>query len=104
MFEVDMKKVLLEKDIEKAVWKYAEEKGLLQYKFSSPNKRSVPDRLFITTGGFTFYIEFKKPGGVCTALQESTIKRMRDVNCHVFVVDDIQEGKNIIDWYAGGPA
>ena len=37
---------MLEKDIEKAVCDYAKSKGVLTYKFSSPNHVGVPDRIF----------------------------------------------------------
>lgn len=99
MFEVDLKKALLEKDIENAVCNYAESKGMLQWKFTSPNKRSVPDRIFMLKNGWTFFIEFKKPGGVLTSGQEREIARIVKQSSTVYIVDNIDKGKEIIDWY-----
>ena len=90
-------KPLLEKDIEKRVCKYAESKGLLQYKFTSPNRSSVPDRLFFTKKGTAFLIEFKRQGQVPTAAQAREIQRLIDQGVSVFVMDDIETGKLLID-------
>ena len=38
---------MLEKQIERKVCDYAKNKGLLAYKFTSPARAAVPDRLFI---------------------------------------------------------
>lgn len=53
----------LEKEIEKKVCDYAKASGMLVYKFTSPARRSVPDRLFIPEGKSAFFIEFKREGG-----------------------------------------
>ena len=38
---------MLEKQIESKVCDYAKSKGVLAYKFTSPARAAVPDRLFI---------------------------------------------------------
>jgi hypothetical protein len=53
---------MLEKQIEKKVCDYAKERGMLVYKFTSPNRMAVPDRLFICPDGRVFFIEFKREG------------------------------------------
>lgn len=90
-----MKKIS-EKSIETKVCKYAESKGWIVYKFVSPGNRSVPDRIFFKKG-LTMFIEFKKPGGKLTVLQSKTIKRLSDEGFLVFVCDNIEDGKGIID-------
>lgn len=88
---------MLEKKIEEKVNAYAESKGILQYKFTSPNRGSVPDRLYILPGGKVFFIEFKRAGEKATVKQEREHARLRAQGSTVFVVDDVDEGKRVID-------
>ena len=88
---------MLEKVIEERVCKYAETKGLMQYKFTSPQRRSVPDRLFFLKGGRSFLIEFKREGQKPTLQQDREHKRLLAHEVPVFVVDNVDEGKRIID-------
>jgi len=87
---------MLERDIEKAVCDYAKTRGLIAYKFTSPNRRSVPDRLFCGPGGVHFFIEFKAPGKKPTEKQLREILRLQCMSHLVYVVDDIEEGKRIV--------
>ena len=52
-------KKMLEKQIEGRVGTYAKEQGFLVYKFTSPQRSAVPDRLYINPRGFMFFVEFK---------------------------------------------
>lgn len=88
----------LEKDIEKTVCDYAKSLGCLCYKFTSPSRRSVPDRLFILPGGKgVFLIEFKRRGAKPTKGQEIEIAKIMEKGIRVFVVDNKQGGKEIIN-------
>ena len=87
----------LEKEIEKKVCKYAESKGILQYKFVSPVHRGVPDRLFIIPNGAIFFIEFKRKGEKTTPGQAREHARMRRNNALVWVIDNVEDGKLLID-------
>lgn len=86
----------LEKDIEKSVCTYAKSLGMLCYKFTSPSRASVPDRMFITKSGAVFFIEFKRAGQKPTPAQEVEIAKIRAKGVHVHVVDDIETGKRIL--------
>lgn len=86
----------LEKDIEKRVCDYAKSLGMLCYKFTSPSRRSVPDRMFITKTGKVFFIEFKRRGEVPTAAQHVEIEKIRASRVQVYVVDDVEEGKKCL--------
>lgn len=86
-----------ESKIEEAVCKYAEERGFLQRKFSSPGHASVPDRMFVHPTGYVFFIEFKATGFKPTPAQEREHVRLRNYNVAVSVCDDIEQGKKIID-------
>jgi c-di-GMP-binding flagellar brake protein YcgR len=87
---------MLEKQIESKVCKYARDKGYLVYKFTSPQRRSVPDRIFISPRGVVFFIEFKRKGGKLTKGQEAEIERMAQNNAVVFVVDNVEQGYEAI--------
>lgn len=87
----------LEKDIEKRVCAHARDLGCLVYKFTSPSRRSVPDRLFITKKGEVFFIEFKRLGAKPTPAQEVEIDKIKRQGVPVFVVDSVDAGKTAVD-------
>lgn len=91
-----MKKKLRESRIEEAVCKYARDKGFLAYKFTSPQRAAVPDRLFIGKGR-VFFMEMKATGQKPTPAQEREHARLRAAGVFVFVVDDVDFGKGVID-------
>ena len=83
---------MLEKQIESKVCRYARDRGMLGYKFTSPQRRSVPDRMFITPNGKIFFIEFKAPGKTLSKAQELEHQRLKDYNVVVLVISDIENG------------
>ena len=88
---------MLEKTIEKKIKDYAKSKECLAYKFTSPARRSVPDGMFITPLGTVFFIELKQLGKKPTPGQEREIKRLQEQYVSVFIVDNVETGKQIID-------
>jgi hypothetical protein len=88
---------MLEKDIEDRVCRYARSKGMLAYKFTSPARAAVPDRLLLSPRGVIFFIEFKRTGQKATPAQQREHTLMRDHNALVFVVDNVEDGKCLID-------
>lgn len=93
---------LLEKDIESKVCAYAKRRGWRSMKFTSPNYRSVPDRIFFKFPACVFLIEFKQPGKKPTTKQAEEIKRFTEEGFSVYVVDDISEGFKVIDAETSG--
>lgn len=93
---------MLEKQIESAVCEYAKKRGTLVYKFTSPARRAVPDRLFITPQGVCYFIEFKREGQKPTPPQVREHERLKAHNVLVFVIDNIDRGKFVIDVMQGG--
>lgn len=83
---------MLEKQIEAKVCDHAKSQGMLVYKFTSPARAAVPDRLFVCPDGRIFFIEFKRPGQKPTVPQEREHQRLRNHNVKVFVVDDVITG------------
>jgi hypothetical protein len=57
-----------ESDIEKKVRNWALSHNILCYKFTSPGRSGVPDRMFIRDGKVVF-VELKSPGKFATPLQ-----------------------------------
>lgn len=88
---------MLEKDIERKVCEYAKSKGCLAYKFTSPARAAVPDRLFIAPSGRVWFCEFKRQGQKPTDAQAREHQRLRGHKVNVFVIDNVDEGKVMID-------
>lgn len=78
-----------ERDIEKALVKRVKELGGLCEKFTSPGRRSVPDRLVIFPDRIIF-VELKAPGKKPTELQQRDHNRRRALGCDVRVIDSIE--------------
>jgi hypothetical protein len=93
---------VLEKKIEAAVCDYAKSKGLLVYKFTSPSRAAVPDRMFVLPSGHTFFVEFKAEGKKPTPAQEREHARLRGHGVYVAVIDSIDTGKHLIDSMCAG--
>jgi hypothetical protein len=87
---------MLEKDIEKKVTKYAQSLGWIPYKFVSPEKRGVPDRIFIRDGKIIF-VEFKRKGNPLTSLQKHEWKILSDNKMEVYLIDNCSDGKGLFD-------
>ena len=92
-----MTKPQLEKQIERNVCDYAHDAGMLVYKFTSPARAAVPDRLLVTPQGTTFFIEFKREGVKPTPQQAREHDRLRGHNVMVFVVDSTKAGRLVVD-------
>lgn len=90
------KETVLEKDIEKPVKAYGKKCGMMVRKYRTPANRSAPDDIFMMDQ-LLFFIEFKKPGEEATRAQALEHIDMRKAGQRVFVVDDIELGKRIID-------
>ena len=88
---------MLEKQIESKVCEYAKKKGLLTYKFTSPARAAVPDRLFVLKSGKIFFCEFKRGGQKPTPAQEREHQKLRDHGVMVFVIDNVSDGMAMID-------
>lgn len=90
----------LEKVIEKTVKDYAKSKGFYVRKFNSEGRRSVPDALLINPRGHVFFIEFKRLGKKPTKAQLLEHKALEKVHLKVYVVDNIINGRFVIDQHS----
>ena len=93
---------MLEKEIEKAVKRYAESKGWLTRKWTSPGHSFVPDQIFIRPDGKVIFIEFKRQGQKPTVPQAREHEKLRDHGCLVYVIDSVDAGKALVDHYETG--
>ena len=90
--------ILLESQIETAVCRYARAKGCLAYKFTSPARRGVPDRIITAPNGRVLFLEFKAHGQKPTPLQEREMKLLQENAQLVAWVDNVEEGRDSIDY------
>jgi len=93
---------MLEKQIEAKVCDYAKSKNVLAYKFTSPARAAVPDRMFIAPDGRVWFCEFKRAGAKPTSAQEREHARLRAQKVTVFVIDNVEVGKAMIDFMVLG--
>ncbi len=93
---------MLERTIEWKVKDYAESKGWLTRKWTSPNHAFVPDQIFIRPDGLVIFVEFKAAGKKPTAGQLREHQKLRDHGCLVYVIDSVEAGKAMVDHYGVG--
>lgn len=88
----------LEVVVEDAFVDYAASKGCKAWKLHEDVK-GWPDRsVQMPWGTIDFHIEFKKPGGgVVSRQQEKKIAEIRRRNGTVYILDDLEEAKAVLD-------
>lgn len=82
---------MLEKDIEKALIKRVKNLGGMAEKFTSPAKRSVPDRIVTLPGGKIIFVELKAPGKKPTEKQKADHNRRKALCCDVRIIDNLKQ-------------
>lgn len=83
----------LERDVEKALVKRVKELGGTCEKFTSPGRRSVPDRLITMPGGWIIFVELKAPEKEPTENQAKDHARRRELGCDVRVIDNLEDAR-----------
>lgn len=86
---------MLERDIEAYLVKRCKEIGALADKFTSPQRRSVPDRL-ITFGGRVLFVELKATGKKPTEAQVRDHERRRAAGAEVVWLDSTLQVDNMM--------
>lgn len=79
---------MLERDVERALVRRVEALGGTCEKFTSPGRRSVPDRLITMPDGTIIFVELKAPSKKPTDLQKRDHARRRAMGCDVRVIDN----------------
>ena len=97
---------MLEKNVEAAGTKCARECGVGHYKFTSPGRAAVPDRLLLATipeflretiARYVRFVEYKRPGEKPTAAQTREHERLRAMGFRVDVIDSVEGARGVID-------
>ncbi|MCG3463471.1 VRR-NUC domain-containing protein [Xenorhabdus bovienii] len=74
--------------IENHLVKEIKKAGGIAYKFVSPGRRSVPDRICVLPGGRVVFVECKAPGEKPRPDQLREHERLRALGCEVVVLDN----------------
>ena len=82
---------MLEKDIENALVRKVKKLGGMCEKFTSPGRRSVPDRIVTLPNGKIVFVEVKNTGKKPTELQLRDHERRRALGCDVRVIDNMDD-------------
>jgi len=80
-----------ESTIEKRLKRGVEALGGLCEKFTSPGRRSVPDRMVSLPGGRIVFVELKAPKKEPTALQAKDHARRRALGLDVIVINTVEK-------------
>ena len=70
--------------------------GGLAYKFTSPSRRSVPDRMCVLPFGLVIFVECKAAKGAVTKGQEREFERLANLSQLIFVVSSKDEVDKLI--------
>jgi hypothetical protein len=77
---------LLEKDVEAYLVRLVKKIGGTAYKFTSPARRSVPDRMVLLPGARIYFVEVKTDTGRLTVNQRRELTRLEKLGFPVRVV------------------
>lgn len=88
---------MLESEVEAHLVKRVKERGGIPFKFVSPQRIGVPDRICTLPGNNVIFVELKAPGKKPRPEQEREHTRLRDLGCKVLVLDT----KELVDRYFG---
>ncbi|MDE9432756.1 VRR-NUC domain-containing protein [Xenorhabdus bovienii] len=78
--------------IENHLVKEIKKAGGIAYKFVSPGRRSVPDRICVLPGGRVVFVECKAPGEKPRPDQLREHEKLRALGCEVVVLDSKNVG------------
>ena len=84
-----------ESAVEKQICDWAKAQGIRTYKFISPGRKGVPDRMFMKDGIVSF-LEIKRPGEKPTLLQCREIRMMLEQSVLAFWCDNAPQGIQIL--------
>lgn len=76
-----------ESTVEKYLVDRVAQAGGIAFKFTSPGRRNVPDRIVVLPDRRLFFAEMKAPGKPATAGQVREHDRLRELGHDVFVLD-----------------
>lgn len=84
---------MLERDIENALVRRVKSLGGTCEKFTSPARRSVPDRLITFPDNVIIFVEVKNEGKRPTENQQKDHDRRRALGCDVRVINSMEDAR-----------
>jgi len=84
--------------IESYLVKRVREVGGIAYKFTSPGRRGVPDRICVFPERVVVFAEVKSPTGVTTPLQDFEIKQLKARGQHAVIINSRPRVDALIAW------
>jgi len=84
---------MLEKTVEAALVKRVKELGGIAYKWTSPGRTGVPDRIVMLPGKGIVFVELKRPGGQATVRQLREHETIRGFGFEVRIIDSLEEAR-----------
>jgi len=81
---------MLESKLESKLVSHITILGGIAYKFASPNRKGVPDRLCVMPNGRVFFVELKAPGKAPTPLQQHEHDLLRSLGHTVLIIDSVE--------------
>lgn len=96
----DREDEMKESDIEKYLVGRVKAAGGMAYKFVSPGRSGVPDRMVCFPGGRILFVELKAPGRKPTPLQTRRHEELRDLGFSVWVIASMEAVDEFIEWEA----
>lgn len=91
-----------ESAIERYLKKRVEEAGGICYKFVSPGRRNVPDRLVLLPGFRPLFVEVKAPSKKLRPGQLREVERLQQLGQLVWPVDSIADVDILMQTFADG--
>lgn len=85
-----------ESELEREIKEYCKRTGWFFWKFISPSNKGVPDRILFKKGVVLFF-ELKRKGELPNKIQRYKIELMLSSGLNVFVIDDFEQAKTILD-------
>lgn len=80
-----------EKTIEKRLRKRVEAMGGICYKFVSPGRKNVPDRICVLPYGVVFFVECKGEGEDLRDGQYRELKRLDKLDQNAYFINDLHQ-------------
>ena len=102
---IDVHPKMPERDVEKRMCDRAKTKGIVTYKFTSPARAAVPDRLLLAPvpewlrpviAQYVRFVEVKRTGAKPTAPQQREHERLRALGFTVDIVDSVESGAETV--------
>lgn len=80
---------MLEKKLQQKIIDFCSKRDILAKKVDSTSSRGWPDLIVVLRNGVVLFVELKTPKGRLSALQERTIKQLKENNANVYVIRSV---------------